>query len=399
MQQGNPAPAGASVHSVTVRSATSCIAETGVGFALIVSLPGCVPGLPEANRRAPSPSSVTASMTTASPTTIAPAPYVSGPPSTGGRLTGLGALRSTRQARHRADTRLRPGEAVGVVVKRLWRFPRLEPASQVIVERIQRMVAEEHPGHPARRPCRPRGHLLPGLRHHARQLLVYLTLHRAGADLPDIMEAFWPTATMRRASERLSTEVSDLRGRVRQATADPKAQAVINTGGRYHLNPDLLDIDVWRFADALRRAAASTEPAAKTQALCEAIDAHTGTLADGYDYDWIEPPREQMRRHAITARLHLAELLASRDAHAAADLTRAAAALDPYNEDLARKAMTALARIGDADGIRVQLHQLRVALDEIDEEPSAETIALAAQLQRDLHHRTPPGDDPNVQQP
>jgi len=240
---------------------------------------------------------------------------------------------------------------------------------------------------------------VPGLRHHARQLLVYLILHRAGADLPDIMEAFWPTATMRRASERLSTEVSDLRGRVRQATADPKAQAVINTGGRYHLNPDLLDIDVWRFADALRRAAASTEPAAKTQALCEAIDAHTGTLADGYDYDWIEPPREQMRRHAITARLHLAELLASRDAHAAADLTRAAAALDPYNEDLARKAMTALARIGDADGIRVQLHQLRVALDEIDEEPSAETIALAAQLQRDLHHRTPPGDDPNVQQP
>src|SRR5262249_30870447 len=35
------------------------------------------------------------------------------------------------------------GEAVGVVVKRLWRCPRLELAGQVIVERIQRVVAEE----------------------------------------------------------------------------------------------------------------------------------------------------------------------------------------------------------------------------------------------------------------
>ena len=216
--------------------------------------------------------------------------------------------------------------------------------------------------------------------------------------MPDIMEAFWPTATMRRASERLSTEVSDLRGRIRQAAADPKSQPVINTGGRYHLNPELLDIDVWRFTDALRRATTSTDPNTKTRALREAIDAHTGTLADGWDYDWIEPSREQMRRHAITARLHLAELHAGSDARAAADLTREAADLDPYNEDLARKAMKAHARICDADAIRAQLHQLRIALDEIDEEPSAETIALAAQLQRDLHHRTPPsGDDPNRQ--
>jgi hypothetical protein len=35
------------------------------------------------------------------------------------------------------------GETVGVVVKRLRRCPRLELASQVIVERIQRVVAEE----------------------------------------------------------------------------------------------------------------------------------------------------------------------------------------------------------------------------------------------------------------
>jgi len=35
------------------------------------------------------------------------------------------------------------GEAVGIVVKGLWRCPRLELASQIVVERIQRVVAEE----------------------------------------------------------------------------------------------------------------------------------------------------------------------------------------------------------------------------------------------------------------
>jgi DNA-binding SARP family transcriptional activator len=229
-----------------------------------------------------------------------------------------------------------------------------------------------------------------GLRRHARQLLVYLAVHRDGADLPQIMEAFWPTATLRRAGERLSTEAGDLRGRIRQAAGDDKVQPVINTGGRYVLNADLLDIDLWRMTDALRRAGAATDQQARTAALREAIDAHTGGLADGHDYDWIEPPREQVRRHGVRARLHLADLLAEHDPAQAATLAQGAADLDGYNEDAARHAMRTLARIGDAAGIRTRLQRLRDALDEIDEEPSGETIALAAQLQRQISGRLAP---------
>jgi hypothetical protein len=62
--------------------------------------------------------------------------------------------------------------------------------------------------------------------------------------------------------------------------------------------------------------------------------------------------------------------------------------------------MRGLARAGDAAGVRAQLQRLRDALPEIDEEPSAETIALAAQLQREL---TGPGrrpvDDPATDEP
>ncbi len=225
---------------------------------------------------------------------------------------------------------------------------------------------------------------VPGLRHHARELLVFLAVHRGGADFSQIMEAFWPTATVPRARERLSTEVGDLRRRIRQAAGDKDLQPVVNTGSRYHLDPNLLDIDVWRLVDALRRAGATTDPTERTDALRQAIDAHTGTLAEGHDYDWIEQPREQLRRHGIRARLNLAALVADADPGTAADLLQAAAALDPISEDLARQAMRALARIGQAAAVRATLQRLRAALDDIDEEPSGETIALAAQLQRDI---------------
>ncbi len=232
------------------------------------------------------------------------------------------------------------------------------------------------------------GNPVQGLRHHARELLVYLAVHRSGADLSQIMEAFWPTATVRRAGERLSTEAGNLRGRIREAAAvtneDKGFQPVVNTGSRYHLNPDLLDIDVWRLIDLLRRAGTTTDPTARATLLRQAIDANTGTLADGYDYDWITQPREQLRRHGIRTRLDLAILLGDSEPAAAAELLHGATKLDPINEDLARQAMQALARVGDAPAVRAVLQQLRAALDDIDEEPSAETIALAAQLQRDI---------------
>ncbi|MGI5243329.1 BTAD domain-containing putative transcriptional regulator [Dactylosporangium sp. CA-139066] len=238
-----------------------------------------------------------------------------------------------------------------------------------------------------------------GLRHHARELLVYLAVHRSGADLSDIMEAFWPAATVRRAGERLSTEVGNLRRQIRHAAADTTIQPVINTGGRYHLDPNLVDLDVWQLTDALRQASTTTEPTSRAALLRQAIDVHTGPLAQGHDYDWIEQPREQLRRHGIRARLSLAEVITADDPRGAADLIHAAAALDPINEDLARHAMRAFARLGDAPAVHGVLQHLSAALDDIDEQPSPDTIALAAQLQRDLTTGDRPANETGHQDP
>jgi DNA-binding SARP family transcriptional activator len=194
------------------------------------------------------------------------------------------------------------------------------------------------------------------------------------------MEVLWPDATVRRAQERLSTEVANLRRCIRKAADDPNVQGVINTGGRYHLNADLLDIDIWTLDHALHQAASTQDPAVRADVLRRSVDTHTGVLADGHDYDWIEQHREHLRRHGIRARIHLAEAVADTDPEQAAALTEAAADLDPTNEDLARRAMTALHRIGDIPATKSRFETLRRSLDDIDEEPGAEIVELQRRL-------------------
>ncbi|GAA4259986.1 BTAD domain-containing putative transcriptional regulator [Dactylosporangium darangshiense] len=233
------------------------------------------------------------------------------------------------------------------------------------------------------------GHPVTGMRQHARELLVYLAVHRGGADLTDIMEALWPTATMRRAAQRLSTDTADLRRHLRDAAGQPRRNAaanhnkiepVVNTGGRYHLNPDVADVDLWHLDDALHAAAASTDPHTQIERLRDAMHAHTGALADGYDYDWIDQFREHTLRQGIHARVRLAGLLAPTDPRTAADLLQAAADLDPLHEDLAGRAMRALATIGDTAAVAHRLDHLRAALATIGETPSTDTITLATDL-------------------
>jgi DNA-binding SARP family transcriptional activator len=189
------------------------------------------------------------------------------------------------------------------------------------------------------------------------------------------MEVLWPDATVRRAQERLSTEVANLRRCIRKAADDPSVQGVINTGGRYHLNADLLDTDIWTLDHALHQAASTQDPDVRADVLRHAVATHTGVLADGQDYDWIEPHREHLRRHGIRARIHLAQAVADTDAEQAAALTEAAADLDPTSEDLARRHIHALKRVGDAAAIRRRVQVLTQALAEIDEEPSPDMIA------------------------
>ncbi|WP_349876347.1 LysM peptidoglycan-binding domain-containing protein [Micromonospora sp. HUAS YX12] len=234
-----------------------------------------------------------------------------------------------------------------------------------------------------------------GLRAKSLELFVYLVVHRAGASLNDIMEAIWPDVTVSRAADRLSTCVANLRTTIRSVAHTgtgssndaPKIEPVINTGGHYHLDPNLLHVDWWTVQDAYAQVATAADDTARLAHLRTAIAATRGGLADGCGYEWIDTDREHARRRLVKIYAQAASLHAESDPAAALALYDTARALDPLSDELARRAMRTAARLGDAAGVRERLTALRCELDDAGIDIDPDTEGLATRLLRDLAHR------------
>ncbi|WP_231934680.1 LysM peptidoglycan-binding domain-containing protein [Micromonospora viridifaciens] len=222
------------------------------------------------------------------------------------------------------------------------------------------------------------------LRAKALELAVFLACHPDGATTREIGEYLEPDARISQADQRVHTNASNLRHVLgRAGTTDTKNAYVIKTAGRYRLDPATVDIDVWTLRDLMRNATIATEPR-RHELLTAACDLYTAPLAEGHDYEWLQPHRETVRRWGTEAHLLLADDLLDHDPQAASDLLDKAIGLDRYNEALYTKAMHARHALGDADGIRTLLRALTKALADLDAEPQDETIALATQLHRSV---------------
>jgi DNA-binding SARP family transcriptional activator len=238
----------------------------------------------------------------------------------------------------------------------------------------------------------------PTLRKKSVEVLVYLAVHDGDASAEAILEDVMPDAPANKAPRRLYTYVSNLRGVMRHTGG--RGAYVNHPGQRYVLNPDAIDIDLWRMRAAIRDADRATDPRERLAALRVAVDTYGGHLAEGADYEWIEPYREAVRVQALDAYLALAEALADTPAEQVSVL-ETAIRHNPYAEELYQQAMRARGALGHLDAVRTLRRALTRALGEIDAEPSDETIALAdeliAQAQRpgrrpDLRPAPRPGD-------
>ncbi|MFG1766870.1 transcriptional regulator [Micromonospora sp. NBRC 107095] len=222
------------------------------------------------------------------------------------------------------------------------------------------------------------------LRAKALELAVYLAVHPDGAATRDIGEYLEPDARISQADQRVHTNASNLRHVLgRAGTAETKNAYVIKSAGRYLLDPATVDVDVWTLRDLLRSATIATAPR-RRELLTAACNLYTAPLADGQDYEWLQPHRETVHRWGTEAHLLLADDLLGSDPQAASDLLDKAIGLDHYNEALYTKAMHARHALGDADGIRTLLRALTKALADLDAEPQDDTITLAAQLLNSL---------------
>jgi DNA-binding SARP family transcriptional activator len=218
------------------------------------------------------------------------------------------------------------------------------------------------------------------------ELLVYLAVHDGEASAEAILDDVLGDVAASKAPGRLYTYVSDLRTVLRRVAG--RGTYISHPGHRYVLNRDLVDVDLWRMQAAIRDAALATlvtDPAERRTALRRAVDTYTGPLADGADYEWIEPYREAVRQQALDAFLALSDALADTPAEQITVLD-AAIRHNPYTEHLYQQAMNTRAKLGHLDAIRDLRRALTRALDEIDAEPTDETITLADHLVAQTQH-------------
>ncbi|MEV1329886.1 BTAD domain-containing putative transcriptional regulator [Micromonospora costi] len=222
------------------------------------------------------------------------------------------------------------------------------------------------------------------LRAKSMELLVYLAVCGGDAPAEAILDDLLPDAPASKATHRLHTYISDLRAVLRHH-AGPGTY-VTRLRHRYHLNPDRFDIDLWRLRAAVR--ATTGTRAERLHALRHAVDTYR-PLAEGCDYEWLEPHRHAVQREALDAVTALLEELTDQPDQQAA-VCATALPHHPYNEQLYQQAMRAHAELGDLDAIRRLRRTLTRRLAEIDAEPGDDTLALADRLIAEVRSRRDP---------
>jgi hypothetical protein len=134
------------------------------------------------------------------------------------------------------------------------------------------------------------GRPVAGVRAKSLELLVFLAVHRTGASTSDIRDAVWPGVPEHRAIQRLSTCLGNLRGCIRGAvdTGDSdlpdagrvRPDPIVNTGGRYHLDPALVTVDWWDLLDR--------QPSDSATATENAVQLSHAVIANGQEYPWLD---------------------------------------------------------------------------------------------------------------
>ncbi len=216
------------------------------------------------------------------------------------------------------------------------------------------------------------GHEVKGLltRSHRLALLAYLAastprrFHRRDS----LLALFWPELDQEHARAALRQALHVIRGTL--------GNDVVVTRGDEEIGLDvrLLWCDVMAFDDAI--AAGQLGPA---------LDCYKGDLLDGFfisgagEFErWLERERARLREAVSGAARTLVERYeAAGDVTAAAQCARRATRLAPHDEDLVRRLVALLDRLGDRAGAVAAYDELAQSLRvDLETEPSAETNAL-----------------------
>ncbi len=116
------------------------------------------------------------------------------------------------------------------------------------------------------------------------------------------VDALWPDAPPGRGAEQFHTAVGNLRKVLREMTELGETMFVEHAAGRYRIDPDLVEIDLWSFQSHLAQAErCADDDTERATALTAAAGIYRGDLAERSRYDWAEALREQFAHSRLNA--------------------------------------------------------------------------------------------------
>ncbi|HWH01094.1 MAG TPA: bacterial transcriptional activator domain-containing protein, partial [Pilimelia sp.] len=220
-----------------------------------------------------------------------------------------------------------------------------------------------------------------GVREGSRDLLALLATNPRGFDKSQLAGLLQPDVEEEIGWPRVSTNLNAARRLLRQATGLQEPFIIYN-GSTYRLDPDTVDVDLWRMQAAIARANNTTNDATCLAALREAAQAYGGEFATGLVYSWVNDHTSAYRYQYLNVLARIAELLEADHPDQAVTVLEQAIEVDPANEELYQRLIRIHGRHHRADVVQrtYRLLQNRLA-DHAAAEPSQATMRL---LQRQL---------------
>ena len=219
-----------------------------------------------------------------------------------------------------------------------------------------------------------------GMRSGSYGVLAMLAAHPSGRTREQLAAALYPTVNPELADNRVRTDTTTARRVLRQATGHNEAKFILYDAGTglYRLDPDTIDVDLWRMLTAIQAANTATDDTECLAALRQAAECYGGEFAQGQDRAWALDYATTYRHQILGAYARIAEILEADHPDQAIAALETAINLDPVNEELYQRLMRIHGRLGRPDAVRRTLRLLEDRLADLGEaEPSEATRRVA----------------------
>ncbi|PDP86477.1 hypothetical protein CQJ94_16605 [Glycomyces fuscus] len=212
------------------------------------------------------------------------------------------------------------------------------------------------------------GQEVPGLRTVGRTLLAYLALHPHGASAEEIAQTCFAAMDSPQAVSARKNAIASIRSSLRAALNDPDHHVIVNSGGRYSLDPEIFSVDLWSFSEAYKEARRlSGQP--RADLLREVVNTHSEKLLNGMEEVWAESARKSCVRVVVESLLVIAD--EAQDEEGQAALLERACAFDEFNEPLYQRIMEIHVSQGRPEIAHQVYRSLKDKLSLIGEKPSS----------------------------